>query len=398
LLRDLCRATGSAFIYVTHDLAVVDAIADRVLIMYAGRIIEEGTRYTILRRPAHPYSALLLSSVPRLAVRRLLTGISGTAPDPRSRPVGCSFAPRCPIASDVCRSTFPSVTRIGPQQLVRCWHAGQLVASAPICPPPASPVAGPTTALLEVKHLSAGYAGALQRPVVRDIGFRLGEGECLALIGESGSGKSTIGRCVVGLHRPNAGEVLLRGEVLSAHASQRLQAERRAIQLIFQNPDRSLNPNETIGEAIRRPLRLFDLADRGTEWAYVAEMLERVRLPGSTLHRYPRELSGGEKQRVAIARALAAKPALLVCDEITSSLDVSTQAAIVALLTQLKEAGLALLFITHNLALVRSFADQILVLESGDVRETGSASQVIDYPMHPYTRELVAAAPDIRER
>jgi len=175
-----------------------------------------------------------------------------------------------------------------------------------------------------------------------------------------------------------------------------VQVERQAIQIVFQSPDRSLNPAETVAEAITRPLRLFDLADGSSKRSQVRELLERVRLPVAALDRYPRELSGGEKQRVAIARALAARPMLLICDEVTSALDVSIQAEIVSLLDELRRDGLALLFITHNLALVNSIADRVLVLEDGKIRESGEADQVIGRPAHAYTRELVAAAPDLR--
>jgi peptide/nickel transport system ATP-binding protein len=217
----------------------------------------------------------------------------------------------------------------------------------------------------------------------------------MAVVGESGSGKSTLGRCIVGLHRPDAGEILLCGSTLASFATERSRAERQAIGIVFQNPDRSLNPRELIGEALARPLRLFGLADRQGERGQARDLLERVRLPAPMLDRYPRELSGGEKQRVAIARALAARPSLLICDEITSSLDVSIQAAIVELLGELRKEGLTLLFITHNLALINSIADRVLVLEAGEIREVGVTADVIDRPTHRYTRELLAAAPDL---
>jgi len=399
LLRELSRVSGAAFVYVTHDLAVVDVIASRVAVMYAGRIVEEGPRAKVLHQPAHPYTALLIASVPHLAARRHLSGIAGTAPEPRSRPVGCFFAPRCPLASDSCRAEFPPVTRIESGHLVRCWHAAERVALACTTAVGDRSLRELPAPLLAVDGLTAAYGRrALRRPVVRGVSFSLDEGECLAVVGESGSGKSTIGRCIIGLHRPEAGVISLLGSPLAPVASERRHSERRAIQLIFQNPERSLNPNETIGAAIQRPLRLFDLAGQRTERAQAADLLDRVRLPKAMLDRYPRELSGGEKQRVAIARALAAQPSLLLCDEITSSLDVSTQAAIIALLEELRDASLALLFITHNLALVRSIADRILVLEAGEIRELGTAAQVIEHPTHQYTRDLIAAAPELGRR
>jgi peptide/nickel transport system ATP-binding protein len=396
LLRELGRSSGAAFIYVTHDLAVVDNIASRVLVMYAGRIVEAGPRTDVLHQAAHPYTALLVASVPRLADRHRLSGIAGAAPAPVSRPPGCFFAPRCPLVSDRCRVEFPPVTMIAQGHSVRCWHARDRVALVSTASVGDFQPDFTSMPVLAVYQLVAAYGrGAFRLPVVRGVTFELNAGECLAVVGESGSGKSTIGRCIVGLHPPETGSVTLRGVPLAPLAQQRRHGERQAIQLIFQNPDRSLNPNETIGAAIQRPLRLFGLSEHKTERAQVAQLLERVRLPTSMLDRYPRELSGGEKQRVAIARALAAKPSLLLCDEITSSLDVSTQAAIVALLEELKTEGLALLFITHNLALVHSIADRILVLEAGEIRELGSAAEVISHPAHRYTRELVAAAPEL---
>jgi peptide/nickel transport system ATP-binding protein len=199
----------------------------------------------------------------------------------------------------------------------------------------------------------------------------------------------------VGLHSPESGVIRLGATPLAPSARERTRAQRQAIQIVFQNPDRSLNPNESVRQAIARPLRLFRQASGSGESQQVAELVGRVRLPGSVLDRYPRELSGGEKQRVAIARALAAQPDVIVCDEITSALDVSIQAAIVSLLDELRQEGVALLFITHNLALVNSVADRVLVLEAGEIREQGATDQVIRWPSHPYTTRLLSAAPEL---
>jgi peptide/nickel transport system ATP-binding protein len=213
------------------------------------------------------------------------------------------------------------------------------------------------------------------------------------VVGESGSGKTTLGRCVAGLHVPDSGELSLHGGTIETSITHRSHRDHRAIQLVYQNPDRSLNPRESVGQAIARPLRLYSGSKRASERQQILHLLERVRLPESAIDRYPADLSGGEKQRVAIARALAPRPELLVCDEITSSLDVSIQAAVVSLLEELQRDGLALLFITHNLALVNSFADRILVLERGRVREYGDTSIVITQPTHSYTKQLIAAVP-----
>jgi peptide/nickel transport system ATP-binding protein len=396
LVRELARDSRAAFIYVTHDLAVIDNLADRVAVMYAGRIVEEGPRPRVFRDPSHPYTALLLGSVPRLSFRHELTGITGTAPPPGDRPAGCSFAPRCPLASEKCREEFPGPSILALGHVVRCFHAAEAAAlraklslrTDEGAPPPAQE-------LVRVEQLVAAYGRGAQKSVVlHDVSFAIGPGECLALVGESGSGKTTLGRCVVGLHAPESGTVRLEGAVLPATAHERTRAQCQAIQIVFQNPDRSLNPNENVRQAVARPLRLFRTAE-GAETERVAELIERVRLPRTVLTRYPRELSGGEKQRVAIARALAARPAVIVCDEITSALDVSIQAAIVSLLEELRNDGVALLFITHNLALVNSVADRVLVLESGEIREHGATGAVIKHPTHPYTHRLLASAPEL---
>jgi peptide/nickel transport system ATP-binding protein len=398
LVRELCRDTRAAFVYITHDLAVVDALADRVLIMYAGRVVESGDRGGVFREPAHPYTTLLLGSVPRLAARSSLVGISGAAPPPGARPNGCFFAPRCPLAVVRCGIEFPPVTEVRAGHAVRCWRASELPpkrGTAVVDTGPPSTLLD-TDGLLVVSELVASYGRmARKHAVVHGVSFSLAAGESLALVGQSGSGKTTLGRCVAGLHPPDSGTVLLAGKTLAALARDRTRDERQAIQIVFQNPERSLNPSLTVETIIGRPLQLFKREDGATRRRHVVELLERVRLPASARHRFPRELSGGEKQRVAIARALAAEPTILISDEITSALDVSIQAAIVALLGELRHDGLGVLFITHNLALVNSIADRVVVLEAGEIREQGNTATVITNPTDAYTRALVASAPDI---
>jgi peptide/nickel transport system ATP-binding protein len=398
LLRELARDTATAFIYVTHDLAVVDELADRVGVMYAGRLVEVGERASLFARPAHPYTVLLLGSVPRVALRHRLTGISGTAPPPGSRPRGCSFALRCPLATDVCDERFPARTTTAHGGYVRCYHTARTDSIGSVLEPAPPPlVVDPNqSSLLAVDALVAAYGRGPQRSeVVHRVSFSVAAREGVGLVGESGSGKTTIGRCLVGLHVAESGTIRLNGEPLPLSVHDRTRAQRQAIQIVFQNPDRSLNPNETVAQAISRPLRLLRGRTAGGMRARVAELADRVRLASVKLDQYPRELSGGEKQRVAVARALASDPLLLVCDEITSALDVSIQAAIVDLLGELRDQGLALLFITHNLALVNSTADRVIVLEAGDVREEGMTTAVLGAPSHPYTRALIEAAPDL---
>jgi peptide/nickel transport system ATP-binding protein len=396
LLRDLGSQTGAAFVYVSHDLAVVNGLANQIGVMYAGRVVEAGRREGVFGNPGHPYTSLLLASVPRLAEPRALKGIGGTAPPPGRRPDGCAFAPRCPVAIARCVEQFPDEVSDG-DHVARCWRAWTGVENAGGATEAASALAA-RDALLTADRVSASYRQPGRRfEVLRDVSFSVRAGGCLAIVGESGSGKTTLGRCIAGLHEPDAGALTLSGNSLARGVANRTAAQRREIQIVFQDPDRSLNPRQPIREAVGRPLRFFGYAqNRAGEHRQVAELLERVRLPVEMADRYPRELSGGEKQRVAIARALAARPSLLVCDEITSSLDVSIQAAIVAVLEESRRGGLALLFITHNVALVRWVADVVLVLERGQVCEYGDTAQVLVRPAHRYTQQLVASIPDLR--
>jgi len=253
----------------------------------------------------------------------------------------------------------------------------------------------PGVDLLEVDSLTAGYGSRLApMEAVRNVSFSVAPGECLAIVGESGSGKSTLARCIVGLHPQRAGRVLLEGAVLAPGAARRTREARRRIQIVFQNPNESLNPRHRVGNAIARPasiLRKLSAQDADEE---AARLLGMVRLSLGLRDRFPGELSGGERQRVAIARALSAKPDLIICDEITSALDVSVQAAVLELLSELRaELGLALVFITHDLGVVASIADRMLVLESGAIREQGGVAAVLSDPQDDYTRRLVAAAP-----
>ena len=249
--------------------------------------------------------------------------------------------------------------------------------------------------MLAVDGLRATYGGGRnQATAVHDLSFELHHGSCLALVGESGSGKTTAARCIAGLHRPAAGSILLDGKPAGPRTRDRSRDERRRIQIIFQNPFESLNPRHRVGEAIIRPARILRGLDRAQGKRELADLLEQVRLPSRVATRFPGELSGGERQRVAIARALAADPAVLVCDEVTSALDVSVQAAVLDLLDGLRRRlGLAILFITHDLGVVAAIADDVVVLEQGEVRERGPAGRVLTDPVDGYTRALVDAAP-----
>lgn len=399
-VRDLCRTHRVAAVYVSHDLAVVAELATRVAVMYAGRLVESGPGADIFRSAAHPYTRRLIAAIPDLTGERAMVGIMGRAPAPGHRPAGCSFAPRCTLARAECLETFPAITPVRPEHLVRCFRAEEVVSSAAIAATTGSRMAGNAGTRarggLSVHGLTASYGG---RKVLHSIDIDVQTGRCLALVGESGSGKTTLARCIAGLHGPDAGRVELDGAELPASAWHRTREARRAIQYIFQNPYGSLNPRKTLGEIIGQPLRLFyDLS--GPETAErTTEALERVALSPSYIGRYPDQLSGGERQRVAIARALVAEPSLLVCDEVTSSLDVSVQAAIVELLDRLRrEMGLGILFVTHNLALIRAIAQTVAVMHDGRIVETGPVEQVLATPHADYTQALLSNTPSIPSR
>ncbi|HYZ81509.1 MAG TPA: ABC transporter ATP-binding protein, partial [Solirubrobacteraceae bacterium] len=341
-IRDLCHSHRVAALYVSHDLAVVAELADSVAVMYAGRIVERGPRDAIFARPRHPYTRKLLRAVPDMAGKRAVVGIGGHAPLPGNRPTGCYFAPRCDLAIDRCREAFPPATEFEGGHLVHCYRAEEA--------PSELPTTGETQAaaqagdvVLTVENLNGFYGAA---HVLHDVNLEVRRNECVAVVGESGSGKTTLARCISGLHAQYTGDVKLGEERLAESARRRSSQARKQIQYVFQNPYASLNPRRTAGQTIARQLQLFGAGSRQDTGRRVAECLERVSLSAAAANRYPDQLSGGERQRVAIARALAAEPSLLVCDEVTSALDVSVQAAIVELLRDLRvQTGLSMVFI-----------------------------------------------------
>jgi peptide/nickel transport system ATP-binding protein len=393
-VRDLCRSHQVAALYVSHDLAVVAELADRVAVMYGGRIVESGPRERMFSAPRHPYTRRLLRAVPDIAGKRTVVGIPGHAALPGSRPQGCFFHPRCEFAQQDCREVFPPVTDLGAAHQVRCYHHERAVQEAP---PEGAGQADQRAiggdVVLAVQSLDAHYGS---RHTLFDIDLAVHRNECVALVGESGSGKTTLARCVSGLHKEYTGKVRLGDDVLPEAARSRSTQARRDIQYVFQNPYASLNPRRTVGQTIARQLALFHPETKGDVSRRVAECLERVALSSSAANRFPDQLSGGERQRVAIARALAADPKLLVCDEVTSALDVSVQAAIIELLGKLRQQmGLSLLFITHDLALIRTIADRIVVMTDGRIVEHGTTEQIFTAPSADYTRKLLANTPSI---
>jgi peptide/nickel transport system ATP-binding protein len=322
----------------------------------------------------------------------------GIAAGVAERPPGCAFAPRCPLRTEECVAALPALEDIGQNRLVRClhWQQTPAVETTPLLGKAPNRERVP---LLEIHDLVARYESRGETVVAADgVRFAVDRGACVALVGESGSGKTTIARAIAGLHEISGGRILLDGKELPSLARQRTVAQRRAIQLISQNPSDALNPRRTIRDAIERPARQLRKLNKAATAAEVNGLLEQVRLPARLASRYPAELSGGERQRAAIARALAAQPEVLLCDEVTSALDVSVQAAVLDVLNELRrELGVSVLFITHDLGLVAVIADQTLVLDRGNICERGSTSTVLRAPQHEYTRTLLASAPSVRE-
>jgi peptide/nickel transport system ATP-binding protein len=394
LLRSLVAETGAATLYVSHDLSLLSTVADRLAVMYAGEIVEEADSRAVARQPRHPYTQALLAAVPTAHIRSSVAGIPGRPPA-RVALDSCSFAPRCPHALDACRDGYIELLDVGGGHMARCIRTDEIAAR----PVEASPLAAPEVspeALLEVDEVWSQYAKA-PTPAVRGVSFEIASGETLGIVGESGSGKSTLLRAIVGLHPPTGGVIRFRGVPLAAQAVKRPRALRRELQIVFQNPDSSLNPRHTVFDIVRRPIRLFrDDVRHSRERAAVIELLESVKLPTGLLHRYATELSGGQKQRIALARAFAARPSLLLCDEVTSALDVSVQATIIELIAELAARfGAAVIFVSHDLAVVRTIAGRALVMKNGEVCEQGETERLFVAPTHPYTRELLAAIPEL---
>jgi peptide/nickel transport system ATP-binding protein len=363
--------------------------------MYAGRVVELGPRDALYQAAAHPYARRLIEAIPEISGRHALVGIPGTAPRPGHRPSGCFFTPRCTYAVELCRHEFPPVAKVAGDHEVRCHRHEDVLAESARDRKPAEElgIIAREEGVLAVERISASYG---DRQVLHDVSLAVKPQECLALVGESGSGKTTLARCVSGLHQDFTGELRLRGEPLEPGARARSLKTRQAIQYVFQSPYNSLNPRRTVGQIVGQPIKVFfDLRRREAD-ARVLAVLERVAMSPSVVDRYPDQLSGGERQRVAIARALVCEPSLLICDEVTSALDVSVQAAIVQLLRALQqEMGLTMLFVTHNLPLVRSIAHRVVVMRDGRIVEEGPAERVLHAPEDEYTQTLLANTPTL---
>ena len=400
LLHRLRRRGGLSMLYVTHDLALISGFADCIAVMYAGRIVELGRAPDVLGNPEHPYTQGLVASVPRMDDEGGGTDALKGSLRRSDLPRGCPFAPRCPHSEQACREQRQELLPIGDGHLVACRRAP---VPAPAVSPPRSirgPARGSPEELLEIERLTVRYGrGAFRTPAppaVDDLSLSIAEGEVVALVGESGSGKSTLARAIAGTVIPSGGVIRFGGSMLPPRLVARSRDVARAIGFVFQNPDESLNPRQSVRRALCRPAMRLSGLDRAGANLRAEVVLESVRLDASYQDRYPDQLSGGERQRVAIARALVPDPRLLVCDEVLSALDVSVQAGILTLLEQLKrEAGITMLFISHDLAVVRRIADRVVVLQNGRIVEVAAKSDLYANPKHDYTRRLLAASPVI---
>ncbi|HQZ12372.1 MAG TPA: ABC transporter ATP-binding protein, partial [Devosia sp.] len=409
LLSRRQRETRAPIILITHDLGVVAETAHRVAVMYGGRIVETGTVDEIFAHPHHPYTAALLQSIPRhdLGDRRL-EPIPGHPVTPTSLPKGCSFAPRCARRQgrEQCLISEPPLEASSTGGTAACFFAGELPAErlsgVPRRVAATAAEGAAVKPLLEVTDLKVHFPikrGLLQRSnsavrAVDGVSFKLYPGETVSLVGESGCGKSTTARSIMGLQKVTEGTVRLDGQLLSNMSTAGLRKARRHMQYVFQDPFSSLNPIKPIEDIVAEPLRIHKLYDEFGGDKYIAELFELVGLSRDMFGRFPAEFSGGQKQRIGIARALSLKPKLLILDEPVAALDVSIQAQILNLLEDLqKELSLSYLFIAHNLSVVRHISDRVAVMYLGRIVEQASRDDLYERPQHPYTQSLLSAAP-----
>jgi peptide/nickel transport system ATP-binding protein len=415
LMKDLARDLNIALVVITHNLGIVARYADRVNVMYAARMAEQGRAAEVFAKPLHPYTAGLLRSVPRLDQPRglKLETIDGAPPDLLAPPPGCRFAPRCAARQAACELALPEMAEVTPGRHTACLRSAELDRIGPQALGLQVAVQGNgvvkavdrATALLSVRDLktyfdvSTGFKtfGSKRAEVraVDDLSFEVFKGETVGLVGESGCGKTTVGRTLLRLEKSTAGAITFGGIDVTRVGGDALKDYRRKIQVIFQDPFSSLNPRMTVGDSIAEPMLVFKLQpDKAAARARVSALLTQVGLFDYMANRYPHELSGGQRQRVGIARALAMEPEFIVCDEPVSALDVSIQAQIINLLEELqKRLGLTYLFIAHDLAVVRHISDRVIVMYLGRVMEIADRDALYAEPLHPYTQALLEAVP-----
>jgi peptide/nickel transport system ATP-binding protein len=415
LITELRRDFDTAIMYITHNLGVVARVSTRVGVMYAGEMVEAGTVEEIFRHPQHPYTQGLMRCVPRLGADKassILYPIRGRVPPPDSRPSGCIYGPRCDYVQDRCRRERPQLRPISAQTTVRCHFAEEIIAadwtpSEDLVLPTISEAGGNGQPILRVKDLKKYYevkggslrdvAGVGEKRFVKAVenaSFDLSKGRTLGVVGESGCGKSTLIRTIIGLEDSTSGDAEFMGFDITGDISTRDVGLIEELQMVFQNPDSTMNPSYTVGQQIGRPMQRFKTVPKNQIRDEVVKLLRAMRLGDTYYDRLPRQLSGGEKQRVGIARALASQPDLVLCDEPVSALDVSVQAAILNLLLEIQqEFNTTLVFIAHDLSVVRFFSDDVAVMYLGQIMEIGPADAIYAPPYHPYTEALLSAVP-----
>ncbi|CAN7437739.1 dipeptide ABC transporter ATP-binding protein [Paenibacillus sp. LjRoot56] len=421
LLQELKEEFNMSILLITHDLGIAAEMADKIIVMYAGQIVEQASVEQLFAKPHHPYTRGLLRSITTMDSNRLsrLFSIEGTIPHLSDLPSGCRFHPRCPFATERCVKDSPPL-RLVNERLTACWYSEELVERADWQQYAgvvdtqvdtkrdleSSNVVGEhvltNETLFEVKGLSKFYPigkGTFSRSksyirAVEDVSFSIKKGETFGLVGESGSGKSTLGRVLLQLEKATEGEVLFEGEDLSKLSSKGLQEARRDMQVIFQDPYGSVNPRWKVGDIIGEPFDIHESLSKTEKRAKVEDLLELVGLNRSVYDRFPHEFSGGQRQRIGIARAIALNPKFILADEAVSALDVSVQAQIVNLMQDLqKKLGLTYLFIAHGLNIVRHLSDRIGVMYLGKLVEIAPSEELFLHPSHPYTKGLLSSIP-----
>jgi peptide/nickel transport system ATP-binding protein len=419
LIEELKEDFQAANIFITHNLGVVARVTDTLCVMYAGQMVEKGPVADIFRNPSHPYTMGLLASVPRLGETKadsILQPIRGRVPMPGARPRDeCVFAPRCDYATDQCREALPGFAELSPGHVARCLYALEIDERKRTRKKrrmgeeeeTGRPPEGEEEDLLSLDQLKVYYPQASDSLVslfglgekkfvkaVDDVSVRVSKGRTLGIVGESGCGKSTLAKGLIGLEQVTDGDVEFLGIDVAEPVSDRNSNLIREMQMVFQNPDSTLNPSYSIGYQIARPIKRFQIVPKDQVRSEVVRLLKAVRLGEHYYDRLPRQLSGGEKQRVGIARALASRPDLIICDEPVSALDVSVQAAVINLLLEIQNVyGSSMIFIAHDLSVVRYFSDDIAVMYLGKIVEVGPAEAIYAPPYHPYTEALLSAVP-----
>ncbi len=420
LIEELKNDFNAANIFITHNLGVVARVSDFLCVMYAGQMVEKGTVVEIFKNPSHPYTRGLMSAVPKLGDSKtdsVLYPIRGRVPAPANRPQNaCIFAPRCDYATGECLEARPPMVRLSPDHAARCLYARD-IETRPKTSRRKSRAQQIKTAMaqennedtycLDSENLKVWYPKAADSVVslfglgekkyvkaVDDVSLRVAKGRTVGLVGESGCGKSSLVKGLIGLEPLTGGKMQFLNIEVKEEVTSRAKDLIKEMQMVFQNPDSTLNPSYTVGKQIARPIRRFKTVPGDQVKAEVIRLLNAVRLSGTYYDRLPRQLSGGEKQRVGIARALASRPDLIICDEPVSALDVSVQAAVINLLLEIQQIfGSSMIFIAHDLSVVRYFSDDIAVMYLGRIVEIGPAEKIYDPPYHPYTEALLSAVP-----